>query len=369
MKIAVVSAYAKSHLLLRLDMIKEFIARGHTVVAFGGEPEEAWSSVFAEHGVGYRSFFVNRNGVNPFEDLRTIRELTTLYEQEKPDKVFVYHSKGNIYGSIAAHRAGIDEIYAMVGGLGSVYHSSGVKNAIVRGVVSFEYKIALGYARAVFFQNDEDISLFTNKGIVDKGKVVKVHGSGVNVAQFPSRPLPESPSFVFIGRLVRGKGLLDYLEAARIVKVTFPEVEFHVVGPYDTNPTALKPEDLKPYKSDGTAIFYGEQKDVRPFLAAATCFVLPSYYGEGTPRSGLEAMATGRPLIVADAVGCREVVRNGENGFLVPPKDPGAIAEAMEQLINDPGLAERMGESSRRMAEELFDVRKVNDVICKTMGI
>ena len=156
-----------------------------------------------------------------------------------------------------------------------------------------------------------------------------------------------------------------------MVRALRPEVEFHVVGAFDTNPTALSEGELQEYVADGTVTYHGEQKaeDVQRFVERCTAFVLPSYYGEGTPKSALEAMATGRPLIVADAVGCREVVRDGENGFLVPPRCPQAIADAMERLAAAPALAARMGAASRRMAEEVFDVRKVNAVICETMGI
>ena len=200
-------------------------------------------------------------------------------------------------------------------------------------------------------------------------KVVLTRGSGVNISAYPQAAFPPEMRFLFVGRLVRGKGVLDYLGAARIVKKSHPEVGFDLVGPFDSNPTAVKPEDIQPYIEDGTVSFHGEQKNVRPFQEASSVFVLPSYYGEGTPKSALEAMSTGRPLIVADAVGCREVVKEGVNGFLVPPKDPEAIAAAMTRLVEEPALKERMGSESRNMAEEVFDVRKVNDVICSAMGV
>lgn len=175
--------------------------------------------------------------------------------------------------------------------------------------------------------------------------------------------------FLFVGRLVRGKGVLDYLDAARIVKKAHPEVGFDLVGPFDSNPTAVKPEDIQPYIDENIVDYHGEQRNVQPFQEASSVFVLPSYYGEGTPKSALEAMSTGRPLIVADAVGCREVVKEGVNGFLVPPQNPSAIANAMTRLIEERGLKEKMGIESRQMAEKFFDVRKVNDVICVAMGI
>ena len=146
---------------------------------------------------------------------------------------------------------------------------------------------------------------------------------------------------------------------------------FVLVGPYDSNPTSLGPEDIDPYIEEGAVIYEGERRpdEISSYMRRCTCFVLPSYYGEGTPKSALEALATGRPLIVADAVGCREVVCDGKNGFLVPSKAPSSIAQAMMRLVEDTELVERMGKASRRMAEEVFDVRCVNEMICMTMGV
>ena len=354
MKIAVITAATNTIPRFRIDMIDEFVRRGAEVVVFGDEPAGAWDGYFAGHGVSYRTYFVSRNGTNPAADLRTLRELRSLFREERPDKVFTYQAKPNVYGTLAA---------------GSVFRASDPRSRLVGAVVGAEYRAALRHARAVFFQNGEDVDLLASRRIVGREKAVMVRGSGVNLSRFPRRPLPEGDSFLFVGRLVRGKGVIDYLEAARIVKAAHPGAELHLVGPFDTNPTALTREELRPYVDDGTVAYHGEQGDVRPFQEASSCFVLPSYYGEGTPKSALEAMATGRPLIVADAVGCREVVRDGVNGFLVPPKDPAAIAAAMERLMADRALRERMAEESRRIAEDVCDVGKVNRVTCETMGI
>ena len=350
-------------------MIDEFIRRGAEVAVFGDEPESSWDQFFTDRGVTYYSYQVTRNGTNPISDLGTLKELRSLFEKSKPDKVFTYQAKPNIYGAIAAHQAGINDVYIMMGGLGSVFHATDLKSRAIGAIVGVEYRAALRHAKAVFFQNEEDAELFLSRRLIVRDKVVMTRGSGVNLNQYPMCPLPEKNSFLFVGRLVKGKGVFDYLEAARMVKKTYPCVEFHLVGPYDTNPTALTPEELQPYIDDGTVVYHGEQQNVQPFQEASSCFVLPSYYGEGTPKSALEAMATGRPLIVADAVGCREVVRNGENGFLVPPKNPAEIAEAMKKLIDDESLRSCMATKSRLLAEDLFDVRKVNNTICETMGI
>lgn len=369
MKICVITAATWSISKFRIDMIDEFVRRGCEVVVFGDEPHEKWDGFFEEHSVSYRSYSVSRNGMNPVADLSTKAELKGLLAEERPNKVWTYQAKPNIYGCIAAHELGIQDVYVMMGGLGSVFRATDAKSRLVRAIVSTEYRHALRYAKAVFFQNMEDVEVFERLRILKRDKVVLTRGSGVNVSEYSQAAFPGQMSFLFVGRLVRGKGVLDYLEAARAVKANHPEVRFDLVGPFDSNPTALNPEDIQPFVDDGIVVFHGEQKYVRPFQEASSAFVLPSYYGEGTPKSALEAMATGRPLIVADAVGCREVVKEGANGFLVPPQDPEAITAAMTRLIEEPGLKERMGAESRKMAEEVFDVRKVNDVICKTMGI
>lgn len=369
MKIAVITAATNTIPRFRIDMIDEFIRRGADVVVFGDEQEKKWEDYFHQHRILYRSYEVSRNGMNPVKDLQTQKQLQKLLELENPDKVFTYQAKPNIYGSIAAHRVGIKDIYVMMGGLGSVFRSNDIKSRIIGGIVGAEYKYALKFARKVFFQNHEDVNLFTSRKIVHSDKVVMTRGSGVNLNQFPARPLPEKDVFLFVGRLVRGKGVLDFLEAARIIKREYPDTEFNIVGPFDTNPTAIKPTELEPYIKEGTVRYFGEQDDVQPFLEQCSCFVLPSYYGEGTPKSALEAMATGRPLIVADAVGCREVVQDGVNGFLVTPKNPTAIAIAMQKLITDKSLHEAMSIASLDLCKQVFDVNKVNAAISRAMNI
>ncbi len=369
MKIAVITAATNTIPRFRIDMIDEFVRRGCEVVVFGDEPAEKWEGYFAEHVTAYRQYSVSRNGLNPMSDIATLKELEYLLLEARPDKVFTYQAKPNIYGVIAAHRARIKGVFVMMGGLGSVFHADDSKSKIVRRIVAAEYKHALSYADKVFFQNAEDVGLFDRLGLVDRAKVVMVRGSGVNIDHFAQKPLPDKPSFLFVGRLVKGKGIREYLEAARIVKQSHPEASFAVVGPFDTNPTSMTPEELQAYVDDGTVVFHGEQEDVRPFLEACSVLVLPSYYGEGTPKSALEAMATGRPLIVADAVGCREVVRKGENGILVSPKSATALVEAMVHFIEHPQMVFKMGLASRGLAEERFDVWKVNGVIATTMGI
>lgn len=369
MKIIAVTAATNTIPRFRIDMLELWVEKGAEVLVLGDEPESEWSNYFENRNIRYRSYYVSRNGLNPLADAKTFQQLKTIFLKEKPDKVFTYQAKPNIYGCLAAHSAGISELYVMMGGLGSVFHATDMRSRIIKRIVSFEYKNALKHAKHIFFQNSDDVKTFEDARIINSEQVVMVRGSGVNLDQFKQQPLPETPSFLFVGRLVEGKGVLDYLNAARIVKKAHPEASFHLVGPFDSNPTAISPEQLQPYIEEGTVIYHGEQKDVRPFLKACSVFVLPSYYGEGTPKSALEAMATGRALIVADAVGCREVVENGINGYLVKSRAPSSLAMAMNAFIKDSNLASKMGSESRKKAKRIFDVRKVNSVICDAMGL
>lgn len=370
MKVMFITAATFTIPWFREDMLKEFTRRADEVVVLGNEPLDKWSEYFEAIGVRYIPYNVSRNGLSPVEDLKTYRELHDLIVAEKPDKVLTNFVKANVYGCIAAHRAGIEDIFVMMGGLGSVFHGDDTKSKLARKFVVAGYRASLKYAKKIFFQNDEDSNLLVSLRLVERDQVVRINGSGVNTEHFPQRPLPDKPSFVFIGRLVRGKGVMEYLEAAKMVKREYPEAEFNLVGPYDTNPSALKSEDIQPYIDNGTVVYHGEQKDVRPYLEAASVFVLPSYYGEGTPKSALEAMSTGRPLIVADAVGCREVVEDDLNGYLVEPKSVSALVDAMCKMISkDDDSIATMGKASRGMAMECFDVRKVNATLCGSMGV
>lgn len=367
MKIAVLSSHTPSMFWFRMDMMRSFIARGHEVTAIGNEDADKWREQFSKEGIRYIKADINRNGMNPLSDLKMLRSLKKILKAERPDKIFTYQAKTVIYGALAANSLKIDT-YPLIAGLGSVFMSRSPKAALVRAVLRAEYKLALKNCDRIFFQNKDDVAYFCDNGIINDGRAVMLGGSGVNLDVFRVTSLPSAPAFLFIGRLIRDKGVFEYLEAARIVKKKYPDVRFLLVGPFDSNPTALKEDELEPYLADGTAEYFGEQSDVRPYINMCTVFVLPSYR-EGTPKTVLEAMATGRAVITTDAPGCRETVKDGENGFLVPIKDVSALAEKMELLLNSPETVSRMAVRSREIAELKFDVNKVNETIIKTMGI
>lgn len=368
MRVLVLSSFTKSLFWFRMEFMQALLEAGHEVYALGSDDDDTYRREFQKRGIHYDSFSVSRNGLSPWEDWRTYRELRAAIEAIAPDKVFVYQAKTIVYGCPAAKRAGVGEVYPLVAGLGSIFRSGGIRNHLIQQVLKIQYRRAFALSSRVFFQNADDRDLLVSLGLVPREKAAMLHGSGVNLDHFADTPIPSGPSFLFVGRLIADKGVIEYLEACRVIKQRYPSVRCLLVGPYDSNPSSLTPADLEPYISDQVIEYVGEQSDVRPYIRACSVFVLPSYH-EGTPKSVLEAMSMGRAIITTDAPGCRETVDDGKNGFLVPTKDTEALASRMEQFVLSELLSARMGRESRRIAEERFDVHKVNKVIMTTMGL
>lgn len=368
MKIAVLSSHTPSLFWFRMDMMKGFIKHGNSVIALGQEPESEWKNKFEEHGIQYKQIFVERNGINPLKDLKTYREISSFLKEEKPDKVFAYQAKTIIYGCLAAKANGIKDIYPLIAGLGSIFRGRGLKNKIIKTVMGIEFRVAFMFSKKVFFQNRDDKNEFIKMGLVKANKIVIINGSGVNLEKFKPQPIPKSPAFLFIGRLIKDKGIMEYLEACKRIKDSYPEVRCMVVGPYDTNPSALKPHELKPFIDNNIIEYFGEQSDVRPYLNQCSVYVLPSYH-EGTPKTVLEAMATGRPIITCDTPGCKETVTDNYNGFLVAVKNIDGLVNKMKILLTDSSLSELMAERSLQIAKDKYDIDLVNKSIMETMDL
>ena len=368
MKIAILVCYNPTLINFRLDMMLKMICLGHQVVAIGNESDSKWSGKLRPYGIEYRFVKMQRNGLNPVWDFFSFVQLVKLLKKEKPDRVFTSQAKMVLYGGLATYCLGIREVYPLIAGLGSVFLSSGLRGGILKKVLMCGYRLSLRRSPSVFFQNQDDASFFIDNKIVPSDKIVFLNGSGVNLESFVQQPFPKPFGFLCVCRLIRDKGVLEYLSACRTVKKQYPEVRCLLVGPFDSNPSALKPYEIQPYIDDGSVEYFGEQADVRPYLAQCNVFVLPSYR-EGTPKSVLEAMACGKAVVTTDAPGCRETVIEGKNGFLVPVKDDKAIAERMLFLFQKPDICEQMGNASRQIAEQRFDVRLVNQIILHTMKI
>ena len=302
----------------------------------------------------FRSFFLL---------LKLIKEVRSAY-------VLTYTIKPVIYGSIAAWVLGVPQRYALVTGLGYAFtgDAKGLRR-VLRYIVQRLYRLALSRTGKVFFQNPDDETLFREKKILSPAiPSCIVNGSGVDISKYSVCPLPEQPVFLMIARLLGDKGVREYAQAAVVVKRVYPEARFLLVGWIDNNPDAITEQELDKWISEGAVEFLGKLSDVRIAIQHSSVYVLPSYR-EGTPRTVLEAMAMGRAVITTNAPGCRETVINGDNGYLVPVRDVQALAAAMVTAIESPDDRARMGGRSRAIAEEKYDVHKVNEVMLQEMGI
>ena len=310
---------------------------------------------------------LKRTGMNPLADLKSIYQLYRLMKKIKPHYSMGYTHKPVIYGSIAAWFAGVPKRFALVTGLGYAFQSN---VSWLKNLFSMLYRIALANVNKVFFQNPDDESLFYNLKIINDSnkKSVVVNGSGVDLDLFKPTPLPKATQFLLIARLLGDKGIREYFQAASLVRQKYSEVRFGLVGWIDKNPNAINQKELQDFIDAGDVKFYGRMEDVKPAISQSSIFVLPSY-SEGTPRTVLEAMAMGRPIITTDAPGCRETVINGHNGFLVPVKSVDELVASMIKFIEDPELIVRMGRLSRIFAEEKYDVKKVNKHMLEEMEL
>jgi len=368
MKITVISGHTSSLFWFRMDFMRKMVSDGHQVIALGPDSSLEWADKFLENGIEYKQYYIERTGMNPLNDFKTFLSLKKLLKNINPDKVFTYQAKPIIYGNLAAKFNGIDDVYTLVAGLGSIFRGVGLKNRLIRTILKLEYRAACKVAKVVFFQNNDDRGVFIKNKIVDASKTTIINGSGVNLNKFKQEPLPESPSFLFIGRLLRDKGIIEYLDACRIVKNEMPEIECHLVGPFDSNPSSISRSDLDVYIKEGIINYHGEQSDVRPYIRKASVFVLPSYH-EGTPKTVLESMAMGRAIITTDAPGCRETVTDGYNGYLVQVQDVDNLSKKMVSLVSDKSLLNKMANLNVEIAKKKYDVNLVNGELIKYMGL
>jgi glycosyltransferase involved in cell wall biosynthesis len=372
MKAFVLSSAVSSLLNFRLKLLEELRATGAVHVAAPDLlSDESTLQKLTQLGCRCHDVPLNRTGMNPVKDAATLFALIRLLRRERPTHFLGYTIKPVIYGILAAWLAGVPKRTALITGLGYVFtfEAKGLRGLFQRGV-RLMYKVALAKATSVIFQNTDDRELFIRLGLVDPGKTAVVNGSGIALDQFLQSPLPSANQchFLLIARLLRDKGIYEYIDAARRVRERYPHAVFHLVGPIDPNPSRIREQDLEDWISEGLIQFHGYLPEVNDRLAACHVYVLPSYR-EGTPRSVLEAMATGRAVITTDAPGCRETVVHGDNGFLVPVKDADALAEAMENFLTKPDLIRSMGQRSREIAEEKYDVKLVNSEMIQLMGV
>lgn len=366
MRICIISTNGNSLNNFRGRLIKELIQKNHQVVCVSIEPESEIGSRIQNLGASYYQVAGSRTGLNIFKEIKMVSAYKKAYEKIKPDMCFLYMSKPIAYGGWAAIRCKVPSINILINGLENAFYRNTTKDVIVRQAMRYFYKKVAKKSKNVFFQNYDDYEFFLKNKLTIKSKTTILKGSGVDMEYFRREPLPEHPAILMVARLLRSKGIQEYLNAIKIVKAKHPEVKAMLVGGMDNNDEALTREELEQFLSCVDIEYYGHQEDVRPMLKQCSLFVLPSYH-EGTPRSVLEAMATGRPIITTDAPGCRETVIDGYNGFLVPVGNSIILAEKISIILEESSLAEKMAVNSYNYCLECYDVNKVNQEIIRKL--
>jgi len=367
--VAIFVSYAPSLLNFRGPLIRTLRASGATVTALAPDFDDATRQTLGEWDVKCHQVPLSRRGLNPLEDLQTLRAMAVKLRALRPDLLLTYTIKPNIWGAFAAERAGVPSI-ACVTGLGYAFSAEGgsLRERAVRAMGRRLYARATRRNARVIFQNSNDRDDFIAAGcLADIEKARIVNGSGVDMDHYARVPLPDAPVFLMISRLLGEKGVREYAEASIALKALHPEARCLLAGFMDAGLDAIAQDEVNHWTTEGLE-YLGPQDDVRPVLAEASVYVLPSYR-EGTPRSVLEAMAMGRPVITTDAPGCRETVHDLKTGFLVPVRDAGAVVNRMSLLAADAALRERMGTEGYHLAREKYDAVVVNRRMMEHMDL
>jgi glycosyltransferase involved in cell wall biosynthesis len=337
----------------RAGLIRALLQEGHEVIALA--PEDKYSHRLREMGCQVVDLPMDNNGTHPGRDMLLLTRYYRILRSLGPHAFLGYTVKPNVYGSLAAHALGIPVINN-IAGLGATF----IRDNFVTKVVRTLYRLALKRSHKVFFQNADDLALFTRSGLVQERVTSLVPGSGLNLSHYKPAPFEKPKArpfhFLLVARMLKDKGVEEYVEAARHVRRTHGTAEFHLLGaPGTGNPNAIPWEQLVGWQKEGLVIYHGKADDVRPYLSRADCVVLPSYR-EGVPRSLLEAAAMSLPIIATDVAGCRDAVDDQITGLLCEVKNPTALAEKMREMIALPAAKRRaMGTAGRHKVETQFD--------------
>jgi glycosyltransferase involved in cell wall biosynthesis len=355
MKIIICLNTAWNLVNFRAGLIRALVAAGYDVVAVA--PADKYSPGLKALGCRFVPLHMENGGTNPVQDAMLTLRFARLFSYEKPDVYLGYTVKPNVYGSLAARMMRIPVINN-IAGLGAVF----IKDGWLVRVVRWLYRMALKRSAKVFFQNDDDRRLFVSGGLVRAEVTGLLPGSGIDLNRFTPALTPavldvnSKFRFLLIARMLRDKGVGEYVEAAKLLRQGWPQAEFCLLGFVDVqNPAAISRVEMDAWVAEGVVSYLGVSDDVRTQLATADCVVLPSYR-EGTPRTLLEAAAMARPIITTDAVGCREVVDDGVNGYLCKVRDAGDLAAKMEQMLSlSPKQRTEMGLRGRAKMVAEFD--------------
>jgi glycosyltransferase involved in cell wall biosynthesis len=367
-KIILLSGSGDTVAWFRLDFLNEFLLRSYKVYVLAPDIRDDLKPELINMGIEFIEIKLERKGFNVLNLISSVFELARLFREIHPNIIFSYTHKAILSGSLAAKISGFSNTFSMVTGTGHIFDNQTKKEKVIKFIGSLALRIALRFNKLVFFQNPDDQALFLKNNIVLSQKTKLVNGSGVNIDKFSLSPLPSEPIFLCMARLIKSKGLEEFARAAKRVKKLYPEARFLLYGYPDDHPDSIdENEIISNWLIDFGVEYFGYAENPIDAIKECSVFVLLSYK-EGTPRVVLEAMAMGRPIITTDAPGCRETVKNGVNGFLVPRYDDLEAANAMIKLLSAE-LRKEMGKESRKFCESKFNVLDVNNTLLTDMGV
>ena len=361
--VLIIASFANSLPHFRGDFITSLVKEGYSVFAAAPDISEKVSTKLFNLGAKPISFGLDRTGLNPLKDYKSIQDIKKIIKDNDIDLVFPYTIKPVVYGSIAARMAKVPTI-SLITGLGFTFSGASKKARFLQQITKRLYRFALRKNDLVIFQNQDDLQLFQNHRIIATGqKTDIVNGSGVNLQKYPFRTKKADTSqvkFVIVARLIREKGIQLFMDTAESLKKEFPLAEFHIIGGMGDSHSAINAEELNRLHESNIIVFHGIKNNVPEFLHEMHVFVLPTFYREGIPRSILEALSIGMPVITTNTPGCKETIVADKNGFLIQPNSLEPLIEKCRYFLENPSVIEDMGKNSRKLAEEKFDVNLIN---------
>lgn len=306
----------------------------------------------------------SRNNTNPLVEIISILNVKKQIRKNHIDSVIIYGVKNHAAMAIGSKLGGATKILCVVNGSGNLFRVPSIKGMLLRFMAFPMLRIAYGLSSSICFQNIDDKQLFVDKHLIkDDKKVFLTAGSGTNLVKFPFQKLPNENRFLFLARITYSKGIVEYIRAAEIVKQNYSNAIFDIVGPLDATVEHTGYGILKEACDKGVVTYHGATSDVSKWIGKCRYFIYPSYYPEGVPRCAIQAIATGRPIITCETPGCKETVKDGVNGFMIPPQNYNILADKMIWMLEHPTQVANMAIESRRYAEDKFDVDKINKVL------
>ena len=362
-KILLICNSSQNIYTFRLPLIKRLKEEGFEVytIAFDKDYEDT----LKEEGVSLHCINDKNRSLNPFKILSLKNKYYKIIKQISPDIVFTFQLKPNIFGALAAKKAGVDKVFSMVEGAGDAFINKSFKWKVINFVECKLYKKAFKHVQKVFFLNNDDANEFVSRKLLKEQQATVVHGIGVDLERFKSKPVDKkSNKFIMIARMLETKGIYEYCKCAEIVKKSHPEAEFMYLGAEGS----VKVADIQNYIDSGAVNYLGTAKDVKPYIESSLAMILPSHYREGLPMTIMEAESIGRAIITTDNIGCRETVEEGFNGYLVDCFDVELMAKHCIELLENKELAETLGKNSRKFAETHFDQKTINTQILEILN-